>query len=127
MEYTSKSQRAIDMASNGAVRIELKVGVCETCRYMACDTYNPSPLGVALSSGQMLDCTCAKEDELAEIAGDWDNFSELGTDENNQCPLWSPDIEFVWCEKHKKWSLGECDECMDESLETLAEMKKLTP
>ncbi len=101
--------------------MEFKVGVCETCKHFSCDTFDPSPSGVALGKGWMNDCGCTKEDELFQIAGDWENFDKLGNDEENQCPLWEPN--FQWCKTHKVWYLYECDRCIEEMEEAYKEFQ----
>ncbi|RKY01507.1 MAG: hypothetical protein DRP55_04190 [Spirochaetes bacterium] len=87
--------------------MEIKVGVCKTCKFYFEEWFDPSPPGVALSPGCMLDAGCSKEDELAELNMD---ISNIGIDEEHQCPLWQPNLQ--WCVKHKKWYMFECKECL---------------
>ena len=100
--------------------MKIKVGVGETCKFCHAEWFDPSPSGVALGSGEMLDAGCEKEDELDKINIEGIDISKIGTDEQHQCPLWQP--AFKWCERHKRWYLFECEECLDEMEKDLKEL-----
>lgn len=84
---------------------ELKVGICKTCKNHWYARFDPSPAGVALSAGSMVDEGCFVDDKLEQ----YDN-PEMGKDIDNQCPLWVMP-ELTYCTKHKIWYWGECEEC----------------
>ena len=102
----------------------LKMGRCESCRHLHCDTYDPSPGGVALGSGHITDCGCDIEDEVFQ------KTQELGfTDEEYQnvgttvdCPLWEMK-PYKYCEKHHIWyEAGEfCPFCAEEEMREMYE------
>ena len=101
--------------------MEIKVGVCETCKHYYEDYFDPSPSGVALPPGQMMDAGCVKEEELYELEVTEDiDIENIGKDEEHQCPLWQP--AFQWCKRHKRWYLNECNKCIDEMEEEYRKM-----
>jgi hypothetical protein len=55
------------------------IKTCDNCEYVSVSHYDPSPHGVSLSSGSMVDYGCGKEDELP------DDYDFTG-----DCPLWEP-------------------------------------
>jgi len=93
--------------------MNIKVGICETCKFYHVDYFDPSPAGVALGPGVMEDVYCEKEEEVMLTVDDKD----IGTDENHQCPFWQP--AFKWCKRHRIWYMGECEKCLDEMAEEM--------
>ena len=99
--------------------MNIEVGICKTCKHYYEEWFDPSPSGVALSGGSMLDAGCMKEEELERLGIN----GEVGTDEDHQCPLWEPGLE--WCEKHKRWFPQRCDgceKCLEEMEKDLKEL-----
>jgi len=96
----------------------LTAGMCESCRHMHCDTYDPSPGGVALGPGSITDCGCDIEDEVyekLESLGRPDDVSEVGR--FVPCPLWEPRLP-EYCERHGTWYDPEegCLMCFREAI-----------
>ena len=98
---------------------DIKFGVCETCKHYWQEEFDPSPPRVALSPGRMVDAGCEKEDEVFLKTSDWDNHDKIGTDEDNQCPVW--ELGALWCSKHKRWYIYECDKCIEAMAEEYKE------
>lgn len=95
---------------------EVKIGICETCRHYRCERYDPSPSGVSLSPGYMIDEGCAKEEDK-RISED------VGKDTDNQCPVWNLTNSIAWCPAHKFWYWGECVECEADYYKSLEQIE----
>ena len=95
---------------------EIKIGVCETCEHYYEEKFDPSPAGVSLGSGYMIDAGCRKDEELAKSEED---NEDLGRDFDNQCPLWEVTKALFYCGKHKFWVRGECSDCMAEAYQEM--------
>ena len=91
-------------------RTEMKIGVCETCKNYYEERYDPSPAGVSLGAGYMIDAGCGKEEELP------DDSPDVGMNMDNQCPVWEL-APLTYCPKHKYWYWGECSDCMNDYYE----------
>ena len=92
--------------------VKIKVGSCESCRYLECDVYNPAP-----GPGTITDCGCSIEDTLSE---DTDFDPNWGNTE--QCPYWEPiDTKWLFCKKHKTfYDANEgCGYCIEEQLKEI--------
>lgn len=89
------------------MKLEIEMGVCKTCKHYRSYEYDPSPPGVALSSGTMIDDYC----NLMETGIDENipDNPEVGINEDNQCPCWEPPINF--CNEHNCWYEYQCSKC----------------
>jgi len=98
--------------------MKIDVGVCETCRYYSEYLYDPSPAGVSLPPGHMVDVELScdlKGDESDAVQEAYERYYET---REGECPLWEPAISF--CEVHKKWYLGPfCGDCEAEVYENM--------
>jgi hypothetical protein len=98
--------------------LKTEMGICDTCRFYKSHEYDPSPSGVALSPGTIIEKYC----ELIETGKDEnipDNES-VGTNSDNQCPCWQPAIDF--CKKHNTWYSYQCPGCEEETNKQLEEI-----
>ena len=98
----------------------MEIGICETCKSYYEDHYDPSPSGVSLSPGYMIDAGCKRDDELAEK---YPNMDGIGKDIDNQCPLWELTSALAYCMKHKYWYWSECTDCYDDYIKSMEDFK----
>jgi len=84
--------------------LKLAVGKCETCKHVSISQYDPSPVGISLSSGTMTEMECTRETETIPDTVDID-----GAGIDYQCPGWEPDFQF--CKTHG-WFLNESGYCI---------------
>ena len=61
--------------------LKLAVGKCETCKHVSISQYDPSPVGISLSSGTMTEMECTRETETIPDTVDID-----GAGIDYQCP-----------------------------------------
>lgn len=85
------------------------IGKCESCKYSWAESFDPSPHGISLASGQMMDAGCHAEDYLAilpDYDGEWGN--------TKPCILWSGQI--IYCFAHDYEIGEECGKCIEEAM-----------